>query len=278
MRRPVLRSFLSLFLASPFFQAPGDSGPTQAPRSPTRITEIRRYQAAEANQSVAVDAEHFYAISNSAIGKYEKKSGKKTAQWECPEGKPLIHLNSGVVRGGKLYCAHSNYPAVPMTGSVEIWDTRTLRHIGSHSFGISTGSTTWIDYHKGFWFVCFAHYGNKAAEPGRDSSWTNLVQFDASWRRIESWVFPPEVVKRFGTYSSSGGIILKDGTLFVTGHDAPEVYAMRFPKGGSILEWVETIGVSFPGQGISRDPAAAEILWSISKAGREVVVSRVERR
>jgi len=275
MKQFAALGLLLCILASPIIQS--GTGST-AGQSGTTITEIRRFAAPEARQAVAVDAEFIYAISNSAVTKYDKKAGKKIAGWECPEGKPLIHLNSGVVRDGELYCAHSNYPGVPMTGSIEIWDTNSLKHIGSHSFGISTGSTTWIDFYKGFWYVCFAHYGNKAAEPNRDSSWTNVVKYDQSWNRLESWVFPAEVIKKFGTYSSSGGIILDDGTLYVTGHDAPEIYALKFPEGGSTLELVETISVNFPGQGIAWDRSSPGTLWSIFKANREVMVSRVERR
>jgi hypothetical protein len=34
-----------------------------------------------------------------------------------------------------LHCAHSNDPGVPTVSSIEMWDAKTLRHTGSHSFG-----------------------------------------------------------------------------------------------------------------------------------------------
>ena len=46
---------------------------------------------------------------------------------------------------GKIYAAHSNYPDWPMTSSLEIWDAETMKHIGTHSFGIQWGSLTWVD-------------------------------------------------------------------------------------------------------------------------------------
>ncbi len=104
-------------------------------------------------QAIAVDSDCFYAIGNSSVAKYRRESGARITGWECPEGKPLIHLNSGVVLDGRLYCAHSNYPAVPMTGSIEIWDTGTMNHVGSHSFGIGMGSTTWADFYREHWYV-----------------------------------------------------------------------------------------------------------------------------
>jgi hypothetical protein len=37
---------------------------------------------------------------------------------------------------GKIYAAHSNYRFFPMTSSIEVWDARTMEHVGSHSIGI----------------------------------------------------------------------------------------------------------------------------------------------
>lgn len=237
--------------------------------------ELRRFPAREARQGVAVDSSCFYAIGNTSVARYDKSSGNRLAGWECPEGDPLIHLNSGVVADGKLYCAHSNYPAVPATGSIEIWDTSTMKHVGSHSFGVYAGSTTWIDFYQGSWYVAFAYYQNKGAEPGRDPSWTSVLQFDKAWNRKQGWVFPPAVLKRFAGYSCSGGIIDDEGFLYCTGHDAPELYVLKFPEAGSLLELVGILEVTFPGQGIALDKSQPGVLYSISKATREVVVSRI---
>ena len=87
--------------------------PAVAAASSTRYQELKRYEAPEARQAIAVDSDCFYAIGNSSVAKYSKESGARIAGWECLEGKPLIHLNSGVVLDGRLYCAHSNYPAFP---------------------------------------------------------------------------------------------------------------------------------------------------------------------
>lgn len=197
-----------------------------------RTEEIRRFKAPEAHQAVAVDAEAFYAIGNHILARYDRKTGRRLAAWECERAKPLIHLNSGVVRDGVLYSAHSNFPGIPMVSSIEMWDAKTLRHQASHSFGIYGGSATWLDVKDGRWFVTFGHYGNTAAEPGRDPRWTTLVEFDSEWRHRRGWVYPEEVLSKLGAYTISGGVFAPGGALLCTGHDHPEIYLLGFPRGG----------------------------------------------
>src|SRR5262245_37925689 len=72
--------------------------------------EVRRYDAPEAVQAVAVDADHFYAIGDDVVAKYTKSTGELVKRWKSSPELPLSHLDSGVVIDGKLYCANSNYP------------------------------------------------------------------------------------------------------------------------------------------------------------------------
>lgn len=238
--------------------------------------EMRRFPAPEANQAVAVDAAHFYAIGNHEIAKYEKFSGRRVARWACEREKPLIHLNSGVVREGVLYCAHSNYPGVPMVSSIEMWATRTLTHTATQSFGIYEGSATWIDFRGASRFVTFGHYGNKAGVAGRDPQWTSLAEFDSEWRRLRGWVYPARLMEKLGGYTISGGAFGPDGRLYCTGHDDPEVYVLRLPEGGSVLELEAVFATPNHGQGIAWDPSEKWVLYSIDRVRREVIVSRVE--
>jgi hypothetical protein len=251
--------------------------PLAAAASPQRrrFEEVRRIAAPEANQGVAADDRFVYAIANHAIGKYDRESGKRVAGWECENGKPLIHLDSGVVHEGVLWCAHSNYPGVPMTSSIETWDAATLRHTGSHSFGIFAGSATWVDLRDGFRYVTFAHYRGASDEASRDPRWTTLIQFDADWRQRQSWIYPAELVSRLGDYSISGGVFTRDGKLYCTGHDNPEVYVLSFPRGGSTLVLEETIAMPMKGQGIALDPTDSTILYGIDRARREIVAARI---
>jgi hypothetical protein len=245
--------------------------------SPSQVEAIRSFEAPEARQAVAVGERYVYVIGNRMIGKYEKQGGRRLAAWEGPEAGPIQHLNSGVVVEGRLYCAHSNYPVIPMTGSVEIWDAETLEHVGSHSFGVGAGSLTWVDHHAGYWWAGFAQYSGERAEPGRDTSWTQVVQLDERWQRLQGWVFPPEVIERFRPMSNSGASWGPDGLLYCTGHDHNEVYAMRLPRLGSTLELLGVVKVASFGQGIAwdRTKGAGRELWGIVKDRRAVTVTCV---
>jgi hypothetical protein len=246
--------------------------------SSPQVQARRSFPAPEARQAAAVDEGFVYVIGNRVIGKYDRETLERVAVWEGPEDGPIHHLNSGVVVEGRLYCAHSNYPDIPMTSSIEIWDTETLEHVASHSFGIVGGSLTWVDRHEGFWWAGFAQYTDEKAEPGRDPAWTQVIQMDEGWQRLQGWVFPPAVVERFRPMSNSGASWGPDGLLYCTGHDNHEVYAMRLPDFGSTLELVKTVPVASFGQGIAwdRSPGAGRDLWGIVKDRREVKLTRVE--
>lgn len=240
-------------------------------------TDLRRLPAPEARQGVAADAEFLYAISNHALGKYRKDTGARVATWECPEGDPLIHLNAGIVHEGRLYCAHSNYPGVPQLSSVEIWDTATLRHVASRSFGRADGSLTWLDRHHDRWIACFVHYANRGGEPGRGPEWTRLVEFDDEWRITGGWAFPAHLMVRLAErgFSVSGGAFGPGGYLYVTGHDHPELYVLAMPDAGPTLKWIATIPITAQGQAFAWDPAEPGVLHTISKSGREIITSRI---
>lgn len=243
----------------------------------TSSVEPGAFSAPEADQAVAVDREHFYAIDNTEIGKYEKATGKRVGGWKGEEGGPIIHLNSGIVIDGQLYCAHSNYPGIPMVGSIEIWDTETMEHVGSHSFGINAGSTTWIDFKDDHWYVAFVHYARFAAQLGTDPRWSTLIKFDREWRPIESWVYPAKALKRFNPHSNSGGAFGPDGLIYATGHDRPEIYVLDFPEAGSVLEYVDTIEVNCEGQGIAWDPSDPWVLWVMRRSDSTIIPTRIRR-
>lgn len=233
---------------------------------------IEAFPAEEAFQAVAVDSSHFYAIASKSVGKYDKSTGERVGFWEGP----VKHLDSGVIIDGKLYAAHSNYPEIPMTSSVEILDAKTLEHINSHSFGIRWGSCTWIDRHDGSWWAVFGHYEEFADKIGKDNRWTTLVQFNDDWEPQESWVLPPEVLARFDGKSNSGGSWGPDGTLYLSGHDRGELYAMRLPEMGSVLELVEIISIESEGQGIAWDRSEPGVIYTITRSERVVNVLKYQ--
>lgn len=240
-------------------------------------SELKRWAVRGANQGVAVDAEHFYGIGNFVIVKHRKDTGERVAEWIGLKGGPTVHLNGGYVADERLVLAHSNFPQLPMASSLETYDTRTLQLVDTHSFGIRLGSLTWAERRDGFWWACFANYNDQGVTPGFDNRWTHLGKFDDQWQMIESWIFPPQVVAAWGRSSSSGGSWGDDGLLYVTGHDAEELYVLRLPRTGVTLEYVTTIAVPFAGQSWAWDRSAKgeRVIYGISRRTREVIAARI---
>jgi len=221
-------------------------------RAELSVRELAHFAASEAHQGVAVDDKHFYAVTNRAVGKYELATGKKLAEWKSSEQIPLTHLNSGVVHEGRLYAAHSNWPQLPRRSSIEIWDTQTLEHIGSQPFENEAGALNWVDRSGDHWFGVFAQYRHGSDVTAQDHvSQTKLVQFTEDWEIAQAWTFPAEVWRRFAPSSNSGGCFSPDGTLYCTGHDHAELYHLRIPQTGSVLEYLGTLAAPIAGQGIA---------------------------
>lgn len=250
--------------------APPVAVPELAPAS-----VIARWPAEEARQGVAVDARYFYPMSNNRIGKYDKKTGKRVASWE---GSRTLypHMNSCVVDGAQLVCAASNYPSVPMASAIEFFDSAALKHVRSVALPPLPGSLTWIERHGKDWYAGLANYpADHGGEPGHDHRWTLLVRLDAGFHVTGSWHFPASILDRFAPMSNSGGSWGEDGLLYVTGHDRPELYALRLPEAGTVLEHVATIPLPTGGQAFSWDRAVPRVIWSLDRTTRNVVASRV---
>lgn len=249
----------------------GAAAPGVAQPQDLHFEEQERLSASEAHQAVAVDAHYVYAIDNQSIGKYEKASGERVDGWKGEENGPVRHLNSGVVIDDTLYCAHSNFPNVPMVSSIEMWEVDSMEHVGRHAFGLYKGSATWVDRRDGDWWVVFAHYEGEGGVEDKGPEWTALVRFDDEWRAKGGWGFPSEVIDRFRPYSNSGGAWGPDGRLYVTGHDAAEVYLLERPEAGGTLDYVNTIEFPGEGQGIAWDPSETGVLYGISRSQRQIV-------
>ncbi len=237
--------------------------------------QLSGFVSPDAHQGVAVDDKYVYAVNSRSITKHDKFTGKKITEWKSSKDEGIVHLDSGVVHEGRLYCAHSNYPGLPMTGSVEVFDTGNLLHVASHSFGIEFGSCTWVDRHGGHWWAAFAHYDKKSGYPDKDNKWTQVVKFDDMWKKLEAWVLPEKVLEKFGKYSNSGGSWGPDGFLYLTGHDLAEVYKVKLPDCGSRLQLVETIPFPNRGQGIAFDRSRPGVLYGIHRDKKSVVSKRI---
>jgi hypothetical protein len=238
--------------------------------------EIARFEAREAGQGAAADATHFYAIVNSAIGKYRKDTGERVAGWSLDHDGPIRHINSCFASEGRLLCAHSNFPELPLASSVEVFDTTDMQHVETRSLGMSFGSLTWFDRRDGYWWAGFAHYDGRGGEPGKDHRHTNLVKLDDQWRKLEQWLFPDSVLQQFAPHSTSGGAFGPDGLLYVTGHDRKEMYVLRLPAMGSVLVHVATIDIDVEGQAFAWDRSTdRRVVYGISRVSREVRVFEI---
>jgi hypothetical protein len=240
---------------------------------------LARFRTDEARQGVAVDAGAFYAVDNTTIAKFDKKTGALVAKWAGEMHGSIVHLNSASVVDGKIYAAHSNYPARPMTSSIEIWDAAALKHLESHSLGTERGWLAWLDRDaKGVWWGAFANYnrGSDRSSLAYGSRYTQVVRFDADWRVAETWVFPDALVNEFGDMSNSGGSWGPDGKLYVTGHDKAKLYVVEPPKIGAQLKWIGTLSAEISGQGIAFDHSRPGVIYGIirKKEGNDVTVCR----
>lgn len=249
----------SLLLSASAFAAPA-------------LEQLGEFPVKEANQGIGVDANHFYAVDNTVIAKYDKKTGKLVKRWEEQKGGPVEHLDSALLMDGKIYAAHSNYPKWPMTSSLEIFDAEKMEHIGTHSFGIQYGSLTWWDWHDGHWWATFANYdrllGPNKTPYGHKVN-TVMVKFTKDLKAVSSWTLPKAILDRFEDMSNSGGSWGPDGFLYLSGHDPAEIYKMRLPRAGSVLELVEILPMNIRGQGIAWDRSQPGVIYGIIRATAE---------
>jgi hypothetical protein len=237
-------------------------------------TEVRRVPTADAGQGVASDGRHVYAIDNHVIARIDPKTAKVVARWDGDPAK-FKHLNSCTIDDRVLICAASNYPDVPMDSIIERFDAESLKHISTQKLGHGPGSLTWTMRHDGAWYAGFANYDGRGGEAGRDHRFTTLVRYDDQWHEQARWTFPESVLERFAPRSSSGGVWGDDGLLYVTGHDRPELYVLRVPAGGGVMEHVATIAIPTGGQAIGWDGKDKRLLWSIERKTHELVASRI---
>jgi hypothetical protein len=230
-----------------------------------RYVATRSLSVPEANQAAAADERFVFGVGSTLVAKYDRATGNRVA---VSTG-PAKHLNSGFLWEGKLYCAHSNYPATPEQSEIMIMDPDTMEIRSFHDFGEFRGSLTWCVREGGHWWCTFAQYG-----AGKNAG-TVLVKFDAEWHERGVWTYPPEVIKDLGSYSISGGV-WREGHLLATGHDHRVIYELRLPEKGSVLELIRTIPSPFPGQGIALDPVTGGLV-GIDRAQKTVIFAELRR-
>jgi endonuclease/exonuclease/phosphatase family metal-dependent hydrolase len=229
-----------------------------AAEPPLRWKQTGTLPAPEAFQAAAADEKHIYAITSDRVARYDRLTRERVA---VSTG-AAEHLNSGFLWEGKLYCAHSNYPARPERSEIKVLDLDSMALATFKDFGNFGGSLTWAVRHDGHWWCNFARYG---AENGQ----TFLVKFADDWREVGRWTYPPEVIGELGRNSISGGLWLEDH-LLTTGHDDPVLFRLELPREGSVLRLVGKEAVSFTGQGFAVDPHTGGLV-GIHRAKRQIV-------
>lgn len=228
--------------------------------SSMRVTRV--IAAPEAVQAAAADDRVVYAVSSTTIGKYDRATGERVGT----STGAAKHLNSAFVFEGKVYCAHSNYPAKPEQSEIKVLDPKTMQLTVFKDFGASNGSLTWAVKEDGHWWCTFAFYESENAK-------TRLVKFDPDWRELKEWTYPPEVVKDLGDYSISGGVWFH-GAVLATGHDRRVIYRLKLPEKGNVLKLLGTIHSPFPGQGIAVD-LVDKGLVGIDRKARQVIFAQL---
>ena len=265
--RPVA-NHVAVFSGPPAQSGPLGLLPEQSrpavPRLAARLERI--WDAPEARQGVAVDTGHFYAITNTAIGKYDRTSGRLVARWAGPAGGLIRHLNSCTVIATELLCANSNHPETPMASSVEWFDTATLSHRRSHPLGLmDEGSLTFVEPLGDGWLMGFAHYSDRTGHPFKPSDFSSIITADAAFRRTGGFTIPPSIRARMAPQAASGGAIGPDGLLYLFGHSRPELYVLARPVMGPELVHVATIDLDAAGQAFMFVPQGGRRILAIDR-------------
>jgi hypothetical protein len=220
--------------------------------------ETAAFPSPHANQAAAADDKFVYVVTDTLVAQYDRA----TKQLVGTSSGKAHHLNSAFVRGGKVYCAHSNYPNKPETSEVRVYDPATKQLTVFHAFNDPPGSLVWNVHDGSHWWCCFAHY--KA-----DNAKTVLLKMTDEFKELQRWTFPKVVVDDWDGMSASGGVWDGD-TLLVTHHHFKVLYRLRLPKAGTELEFVEALACPFPGQGIAPDPVTGGLV-GIDRGKRRVV-------
>ena len=226
--------------------------------------ETGTFAAPQAHQAAAADRKFIYAITNTVVAKYSRKTEEQLA---ISVGDAL-HLNSGYMYRGSLLCAHSNYPRFPEQSQIKVLDPKSMQLTTFLDFGDYGGSLTWVVRVGNRWLCNFARYDENNGD-------TFLAEFDRDWTETRRWTYPHEMVAQLGKYSLSGGLFHQQ-RLLVTGHDAQEVYYLRIPPAGAVLKYVGKTPVPFTGQGFAVDPIGGGLI-GISRAEHRVIFLQSRR-
>ncbi|NDC54614.1 MAG: endonuclease [Planctomycetia bacterium] len=214
-------------------------------------TAVAALASPHATQAAAAGEHVIYAISSTAVARYDRRSGRLI---DVADGAGARHLNSGFLLGGRLFLAHSNYPHTPPESDIRALDPAGDHLEVFHRFVDPPGSLVWCIVNDGVWWCCFARYG-------RDNRRTVLIEYADGGleREVRRFRFPAVVVDDWDDMSASGGIWAGD-TLLVSHHHHRVLYRLALPTTGDELRLVETLTCPFPGQGIAADASSGGLV------------------
>ena len=218
-----------------------------------------------ARQAAAADERFVYAVANKEIAKIDRATGVQLA---LSKG-DASHLNSAFILGGKIHCAHSNFPLKPEKGDIRVLDPESMKLGIFHTFENPLGSVTWALNRDGNWWCHFAHYA-------KDNAKSVLVRYDGDWKETGRWKYPPGLVKDWGSMSLSGAI-WQGEVLLATGHDKKVIYRLKVEAGSETVTWIDTLPSPCPGQGIAADPKTGGLV-GIDRKRKAVVFAELEKK
>ncbi|MEZ6142456.1 MAG: endonuclease [Zavarzinella sp.] len=236
----------------------------ELPQPQAGYVATKTFAVPDATQAAAADEKHFYAVSNTRVVQFDRTTGKETARSDGP----AKHLNSAFLWEGKVYCAHSNYPAVPHESDIRVWDLSTKKLTIFHRFEQPAGSLTWAILHEDSWWCHFAHYKEENAK-------SVVIRYSKAWKELQRWTYPTELVAEWDGASLSGGI-WHDGKLLTTGHDKKLIYHVELPTNRTTAVVKAIYTCPWEGQGIARDPKTGGLV-GIIRSKREVVFAQLKR-
>jgi hypothetical protein len=218
-------------------------------------------------------------VDNRLIVAVDRATGAETARFEGPRDGPIIHMNSLSLHEGRIYAAHSNYPrsrcSLPWKSSRR---HRCATSAPTPSASCRAASPSW-EWHGGAWWAVWANYSRvfgQSQRPYGNTWWTHLTRHDTELRQTGGWTFPPDILRRAEPMSISGASWGPGGLLWCTGHDHTEVYALRLPAMGSVLQRVHTLPIEAEGQAIAWEKGGdGNVLWQIIRSRTEVVAQRL---
>ena len=99
--------------------------------------------------------------------------------------------------------------------------------------------------------------------------------FNDSWAEVGAYALPDSLLERLAPHSVSGGGFGPDGLLYLTGHDAPEIYVIRIPRQGPVLEQIATLSAPIEGQAWAWDRSSERSIFAIARSSGEVIVLKI---